>query len=75
MYNVSLSVSDLEDIWDNIIEKVNEYTYDLELVLLLNQDFYWLLKPVSFTGYLSFLNLRLLISKMGSIKYIFSRFS
>lgn len=44
MYNVSLSVSDLEDIWDDIIEKVNEYTYDLELVLLLNQDFYWLLK-------------------------------
>ena len=61
MYNVSLSVSELEDIWDNIIEKVNEYTYDLELVLLLNQDFYWLLKPVSFTGYLSFLNLSLLI--------------
>ena len=61
MYNVSLSVSDLEDIWDNIIEKVNEYTYDLELVLLLNQDFYWLLKPVSFTGYFSFLNLSLLI--------------
>lgn len=42
MYNVSLSVFDLEDIWD-IIKKVNEYTCDLELVLLLNQDFYWLL--------------------------------
>lgn len=31
MYNVSLSVFDLEDIWDDIIEKVSEYTYDLEL--------------------------------------------
>ena len=61
MYNVSLSVFDLEDIWDNIIEKVNEYTYDLELVLILNQGFHWLLKPVTFTGYLTFLNLSLLI--------------